>query len=178
MEPRIVTDDVAQHFRKAMRALASTVSIVTCSENGAWAGMVATAVSSLSIDPPSLLVCINRSSSMHPFMARAETFCVNLLHHTQFDVCDAFTAHPQGAARFAAGAWRAVGDEPPSLVDAQVSVFCKVDQIFYYATHTIFVGLVERVRTASEVMPLIYQDGAYMVGVELPHLKPPIAAVR
>ena len=82
--------DTAAAFRAAMRRVASTVHVVTIRVDDTPMGMTATAVSSLALTPPSLLVCVNQSARMHSPMADVRRFCVNVLGREQTDVARAF----------------------------------------------------------------------------------------
>ena len=82
--------DLEAHFRQAMRRVASTVNVITICVGGAPMGITATAMSSISVDPPSLLVCINRTSSMHGSMEDVSHFRVNVLHRDQQEMARMF----------------------------------------------------------------------------------------
>lgn len=112
-----------QDFRGAMRRLAATVCVVSIRENGRPLGMTATAVTSLAADPPSLLVCVNKSASMHDALAGAELFCVNLLHRDQEHVAKIFSDSTRRDVRFATGIWFQDGEAPPYLLEAQAVFF-------------------------------------------------------
>ena len=79
-------EDLRTQFRVAMRRYPAAVTIVTASDNQRRHGMTATAVTSLSLDPPSLLVCLNRTTLLHDIMLSARRFCVNVLGHDQADL--------------------------------------------------------------------------------------------
>jgi flavin reductase len=151
-------------FRRAMRTLTSAVSVVSTAHEGARFGMTATAVTSLSMDPPSLLVCINRAAGLHGPLLAARRFCLNILRADQAELAQAFGGGRAGEERFGLGDWRDT-DGLPALDGAQANVFCEVDAVFRYATHSIVVGLVTAVRVSDVVTPLIYQDGRYTVGL-------------
>jgi flavin reductase (DIM6/NTAB) family NADH-FMN oxidoreductase RutF len=63
-----------------MRCIAATVIIVTADDGERYHGMTATAVTSLCMEPPSLLVCVNQKAFLHDMLLRAANFCVNVLH--------------------------------------------------------------------------------------------------
>lgn len=149
-------------FKGAMRRLAATVTIISTGEGGERQGMTATAVTSVTTDPPAILVCVNQSASLHPVMASGTRFCVNLLKDAHADVAGAFGGKLQGAARFTAGDWADNERGVPYLTDAQANIFCTVDALMLYGTHTIFVGKVDEVRLFGDIAPLIYQDGRYI----------------
>jgi flavin reductase (DIM6/NTAB) family NADH-FMN oxidoreductase RutF len=151
-------------FRHAMRTLASAVSVVTTAHEGRRHGMTVTAVSSVSMDPPSLLVCINRAAGLHAPLLATRRFCLNILRADQAELAQAFGGGRAGEQRFALGDWREA-EGLPCLDGAQANVLCEVDGVFRYATHSIVVGLVTAVRVADVVTPLIYQDGRYTVGL-------------
>src|ERR1700722_12794828 len=73
--------EVGASFRAAMRRIASTVTIVTASDESRRHGMTMTAVSSLSMEPPSMIVCVNQSPFLHDILQSARGFCVNVLRH-------------------------------------------------------------------------------------------------
>jgi len=148
-------------FRDAMRRLATTVSIVTSADEGTWHGMTATAVSSVSMEPCALLVCINEAAAFHTIISHARQFCVNMLDVSQADLSGIFAGKRKGLARFDVGEWAAEARGLPYLVGAQANVFCDVDASLHYATHTVFIGRVRSVRCAQEVSPLLYADGRY-----------------
>jgi flavin reductase len=148
-------------FRAAMRRMASSVSIVTCANEAGWHGMTATAVSSLCVEPSSLLVCIHGTSSFHAVIAASTHFCVNLLDCSQAELSQAFSGRLRGAERFGVGRWHADESGLPCLEGAQANLVCATDARIPYGTHTIFIGRVERVLVAPQVSPLLYQDGGY-----------------
>lgn len=150
-------------FRAAMRRFAATVSIVTAGDHEHHHGMTATAVTSVSMDPPSLLVCINQKSTLHDIMHRARRFCVNVLHRDQATLSAAFSGGMPPEKRFELGNWLRCEDGLPYLVDAQANLFCRKAAALPYGTHTVFVGLVEDVGVREVMAPLIYQDAGYCV---------------
>lgn len=156
----VMTQDVGLQFRAAMRKLASTVTVITARDANEHHGMAATAVTSLSMDPPSLLVCVNRTASMHDVLHPTQLFCVNLLGVQHGPLCDAFGGKLTGAARFGVGQWASGEDGVRYLVDAPANIFCRLEQQHSYGTHTIFIGRVEAVRVVETGEPLLYQAGA------------------
>jgi flavin reductase (DIM6/NTAB) family NADH-FMN oxidoreductase RutF/nitroreductase len=151
-----------QDFRKAMRCLAATVCVVSIDDGGEWNGMTATSVTSVSMDPASMLVCINHTASLHQRLQKGVRLCVNVLKTSQAPLAGAFsTSKIKGAQRFANGDWQADDSGLPYLADAQANMFCTIDLAVPYGTHTIFVAKVDGVRVMERVAPLLYQDGQY-----------------
>jgi len=151
---------LTEAFRQAMRRVASTVNVISICVEGEAMGITATAVSPISMDPPSLLVCINRAASLHASMEDVESFAVNVLHRDQEEVARIFADRRFHAERFSAG-WEASGAGPPRLTDAQAVIRCRRIDHHQFGTHSIFIGVVEEVVTREEVAPLVYLDGRF-----------------
>ena len=146
--------------KQAMRRVASTVNIITICVRGDPMGITATAMSSLSMDPPSLLVCINRSATMHGSITDVTHFGVNVLHAEQAHLAQMFADRSQRALRFASG-WHVDCERPPRLADAQASFLCRRIDLHQFGTHSILIGLVEDVVFREGVDPLVYLNGQY-----------------
>ena len=151
---------LATSFRDAMRRVASTVNVISICVDGVPMGITATAMSSLSLDPPSLLVCINRAAAVHAGMEDVPHFRVNVLHRDQEHLARMFADRAQHQLRFASG-WDLDCPGPPRLVDAQASILCRRTDHHAFGTHSIFIGVVEDVVVREDVDPLVYLDGAY-----------------
>jgi flavin reductase (DIM6/NTAB) family NADH-FMN oxidoreductase RutF len=144
----------------ALRRLASSVSVVTCRNGGQNYAMTATAVSALSMEPPAMLVCVNRSAAFHDALSRASEFAINVLSRAHVTVSKQCSGGARGEDRFDVGYWdkQAVA---PVLVDAQAVIVCRKDNQLEYGTHTIFMGRIVSIATNGDVDPLIYVDGQY-----------------
>lgn len=162
-------------FRGAMRELAGGVSILTAGLGDDRSGMTVTSVSSLSLDPPTLIVCVNRQASSWPLLLRYRAFGINVLGAAQRDVALRFSGHggTAGAARF--------GDEPvvvaetgaPLLANALAAFDCEAEEVLDRHSHAIVIGRVRAVRIAPGQGPLLYWRGEYLHstgagGVEAP----------
>jgi flavin reductase len=153
--------DLAATFRLAMRAIASTVHIVTIRVDGTPLGITATAVSSLAMEPPSLLVCINESASIHQAIGSRTHFCVNALHRDDLELAKTFSDHTLREVRFRTGTWLTDGDGPPRLASAQASIVCALREEHRFGTHSIFIGEVESAAVRDDADPLVYLAGAF-----------------
>jgi len=152
--------EVTDSFRQAMRRVASTVNVISICVGGRPMGITATAMSALSMDPPSLLVCINQTASLHGSLADVSHFCVNVLHREQEAMSRMFADSRQHGLRFNEG-WTIDCDRPPRLTDAQASLICRRTDQHRFGTHSIFIGVVEDVAVREDVDPLLYLNGAY-----------------
>jgi len=156
-----VQRQLTDSFRQAMRRVASTVNVISICVDGRPLGITATAVSTISMDPPSLLVCINRAASVHAQMEDASHFGVNVLHRDQEEIAQMFADRGQHALRFASG-WENDCVNPPRLIGAQAAVRCRRIDSHAFGTHSIFIGLVEDVVVRDDVHPLLYLNGRYL----------------
>ena len=147
-------------FRQAMRRVASTVNVITVCVNGQPMGITATAMSSLALDPPSLLVCINRAAALYGSIKDVSHFGVNVLHRDQEHLAQMFADRTKHALRFQDG-WEIDCARPPRLLDAKASLICRRTDHHQFGTHSIFIGVVEHVTVRPEVDPLLYLDGKY-----------------
>jgi flavin reductase (DIM6/NTAB) family NADH-FMN oxidoreductase RutF len=163
----MTTQDLSHDFRQCMRRLAASVSVISCAHEGNWFGMAATAVTSLSTEPCSMVVCLNASSSVIRPLLASGRFNVNVLKQSHVEVSSAFGGKLKGGARFGVGNWRSDESGIPYLADAQSTLQCAVRQTVEFGTHVIVIGEVSEVRFADEVSPLIYQNGTYAGALEL-----------
>ena len=152
-------------FRKAMRRLASAVTVITAAHAGRRHGMTATAVTSVSSAPPSLLACINRAAGLHDPLVASGRFCINILYADQSEIAEAFGGKLPNDERFSVGAWAASAGGLPFLREAQASIFCDLDLVTPYGTHSVVIGRISDILVAGHVAPLLYQDGRYTVGL-------------
>jgi flavin reductase (DIM6/NTAB) family NADH-FMN oxidoreductase RutF len=157
---------LAESFRHSLRGLAASVTIISTQIHGVRYGMVATAVMSLSMEPPSLVLSVNRAASIHGPIKRRSAFVVNILSEWDTRVAHGFTS-ASGESRFAFGAWSARRSGPsdaaelPYLANAQATIFCRVMDAHAFGSHTLFIGAVQDVVLGREKAPLLYCDGAY-----------------
>ena len=161
-------------FRAAMRRLAGAVNIVTSASGDRRAGMTATAVCSVSADPPTILVCINRHAATRDVVVASGVFCVNILRAEDWELSTAFGGAMPAEQRFGSRHWSVEGTGAPVLADALCALDCCVVQTIEHATHSIFLGVVRFVSTGTAGMPLIYSSGTYarVAALETPHPLP------
>jgi flavin reductase len=151
----------AEQFKAGMRALAGAVNVITSLNAGHRYGMTATAVCSVSAEPPTVLVCINKLASTHGAVAKSKAFCVNVLRAEDWELSTSFSGAHSGETRFKSGNWSRLATGSPVLIDALVSFDCRVVKTLAHGTHTIFLGEVEQVAFGKKGKPLLYSEGQY-----------------
>jgi flavin reductase (DIM6/NTAB) family NADH-FMN oxidoreductase RutF len=154
-----VHEVAADNFRVVMRRFPTGVTIVTTILDGKPKGFTATAVASLSLTPPLVLVCVNRLARSHPIVAQAGRFCINLLRLDQEELARAFAAHA-AADPFAWVRSRADLTGSPVIEEALAYLDCELAEEYSAGTHTIFIGRVVACG-ATDGAPLGYFNGGY-----------------
>jgi flavin reductase (DIM6/NTAB) family NADH-FMN oxidoreductase RutF len=126
--------------------------------------MTVTSVSSLSVDPPTLVVSINRESSSWPLLQRHGSFGVNILTSDQLEIAERFTGKGglKGAARFAGAQWMTRASGVPLLVGALAAIDCEVEHIVERHSHAIAIGRVLDLQLSSRTAALAYWQGQYV----------------
>ncbi len=158
-QPSIAPDE----FRSSMRHLAGAVTVIATGAVGERFGLTATAICSLSDDPPTLLACVNRSASAHDVIQKNRSFSINLLANDQASVAGHFAGRSglKGEARFTGAIWQTLVTGAPILEHALAAFDCEVTQEHVFATHTIFIGRVVASAARDAGDPLIYLRGAF-----------------
>lgn len=152
-------------FKQGMRRLAAGVTIIATDVGGARHGIVATAVSSVSADPPTLLVCVSETASAHAFIGQAGFFSVNVLHADDQALAEHFANPAKRAQRFDLGEWSRLTTGAPILLSALASFDCRLTQKARVGSHTVFFGQVEHLYLREgAVDPLLFWNGAYRRG--------------
>lgn len=159
------TDSAAcEGFRSAMRHLASGVSVITTGQGEGRTGLTATSVSSLSMEPPSLVVCINRASTTLKAMRDNRVFGVNLLGAGHREVADRFAGrgNVSGAARYHGSEWITLVPGAPILADALAAIDCTIDTIMEWSTHAVVIGRVEATHQPGGAQALVHWRRTYL----------------
>jgi flavin reductase len=150
-------------YRNAMARLGSAVTIVTTDGPGGRAGFAATAVCSVSDNPPTLLVCLNRGSSAYAAVSTNKTVCVNVLAGEHEALSMLFGGKTPVDERFAAASWSVTDTGSLRLDNALASFDCRISSVVDGGTHDVLFCTVEDIRTREDGQGLIYFDRGYRV---------------
>lgn len=150
-------------FRNAMAQLGSAVAVVATDGPAGKCGFTCTAVCSVTDDPATLLVCINRSSRMNPAFRQNGVFCVNVLSADQERLSAVFAgqAGVSMSDRFADGNWGRLATGAPALFDAVEALDCRIIDVKEMGTHTVLFGRVDAVSFHDAKKSLIYLNRTY-----------------
>ena len=154
-------------FRQGMRRLAGACTIITSVMPGegreGWAGMTATAVASVTADPPRLLVCVNRSTWTHEIISQSRVLGVNVLGGEDLPLARRFAGGVEPKDKFAQGAWLTAATGAPLLGSALVGFDCLLSESIEASTHDIIIcDVVNVLLREPGGDPLIYFDGAFL----------------
>ncbi len=151
-------------FRNAMCRLAGGVSVITAGRGKDISGMTVTSVSSLSVDPPALIVGINRKASSWPLVKRYGFLGVNILTSDQIDIAERFTGKGglKGAERFAGANWTTRASGVPLLIGALAAIDCEVEDVVERHSHAIVIGRVLDIAVSGRSAALAYWQGRYV----------------
>ena len=155
ISPGCITDS---EFKSVMRRFAACVNVITSVDNGVMNGMTATAVCSVTVDPPSVLIIVNRLNRSYPLISRSNAFAVNVLSSQQENVANLFASKkPEPFADV--DHW--LGKTGcPILSDADAYLECRVVKRMEFGTHTIFIGQIIACDTHIK-SPLLYHNGCF-----------------
>lgn len=142
----------AEVLRGAMRQLATGVSVLTTGRDESIAGITVTSLSSLSVDPPTLIVSIDRASPFWPHLERYRAFGVNILSAGQLDIADRFAGagNSEDPGRFEGVEWTSGVSGVPLLTDTLAAIDCEVEEVIERHSHAIVIGRVLEVRASAQ----------------------------
>ncbi len=170
-EPRVpatpgdsdVTDPTPVTFRAAMGSFLSGVAVMTTEAHGVPHGMTANAVSSVSLTPPLVLVCVDRTAHMAASVASAEVFALSFLAEDQAGLSNHFAdrRRGEGEEEFVGIDWSVAATGARVLADAVGFVDCEVDTIAEAGDHLIVIGEVVALGARDDLAPLAYFRGGY-----------------
>ena len=147
-------------FKEALRGWASGVTVVTARDGNKKHGMTVSAFSSVSADPPLVLVCANQSSTTHGLIEKGGVFAVNILAAHQQEVSNIFASSKHEETRLEQVGWKEGETGAPLINEALASLECTVASAHREGSHTIYVGHVQAVHT-TDAEPLLYYAGGY-----------------
>jgi flavin reductase (DIM6/NTAB) family NADH-FMN oxidoreductase RutF len=152
----------AASVKLAMRSLGGGVSVITAGRGDDRTGATVTSATALSMDPPTMIVNINKSSSSWPVISRYGHFCVNILGSEQQAIADRFAGVGgiKGVARYEGARWTSLVSGAPVLAEALAAIDCEVEEIIERHSHAIILGRALAVITGAG-QSLIYSNGRY-----------------
>ena len=150
-----------EEFRKLLGRWTTGVTIVTARSGEKVHGMTVSAFTEVSLDPPLVLVCCDKSSNTHLLMAEGGVFAVNILARDQTALSNKFASKKEEWQRFDGLAWDTEVTGAPILPGTVAALDCRVVAAHEAGDHLIYLGEVQAMRLDESRDPLLYQSGAY-----------------
>jgi cob(II)yrinic acid a,c-diamide reductase len=152
-------------YRDAMARFAGAVHVIATAGEAGRRGVTVIAACSVSDNPPTILVCLNRENVSNDLFRDNGVFTLNTLTDSQEPLADAFSGLTGLSQddRFAAAEWDTIATGAPSLVGAAAVFDCELVDAKDLATHRVLFGRVRGVRIGDSLNPLIYYNRAYRV---------------
>ena len=153
----------AGEFREAMSRVASSVSIVCTDGPHGMAGFTCSAICSVTDDPPTIMVCINRKSAANAVIKANGVLCVSSLGADQVELSQVFAGVGKVpmTARFAGPDWAVLATGSPYCKTSRVALDCRVADIREIGTHSVIFAEVLSTAHAGGGEPLIYHSRNY-----------------
>lgn len=150
-------------FRAAMKKVATPVTIIATGTGDLRHGITASAVCSLSDQPPMVLVCVNLNSTILPHIRANRSFSANFLDEEQSALAQHFAGMTKvyGPERFQFGNWRSLATGSPVLEDALTVFDCSLECEYESPTHAVLVGRVEAIMQDRTSRALVYAGGQF-----------------
>jgi len=153
--------ELAETLKTAMRHLPSGVAIVTSRhpETGAPNGLAASSVISVTMDPPSMLIAVNRAGSSHQAIKEAGAFCINLLKRDHRDLVMQFSSPARRDERFTGDDW--AERHGLDYLKSTTALFCRISNSMIVGTHELFVGEVFDIALSTDLAPMGWMNGGF-----------------
>ena len=149
-------------FRNAMAQLGSAVSVITTDGPAGKFGFTASAVCSVTDQPPTLLVCMNRNSFANDHFKHNGALCVNVLSGEHQDLSGVFAnANLRSEQRFLHDNWQVMASGAPVLSSSVASFDCVIDTCHEVGSHTVFYCQVQAIRVSEQPSGLVYFNRRY-----------------
>ena len=154
--------ELKKEFLNSMRGVASTVNVISSQYEDVKHAMTASSVVSLSLDPPSMLVCVNKEASIHQILEKERFFCINILSKDQMDLANLCSSADNEDSRFNSEEW-SLSKGIPYNTESSANIFCRCFDSISHTSHTVFFGEVVEVVNNNKEGPLMYGGGKYLV---------------
>ncbi|HLI45607.1 MAG TPA: flavin reductase family protein [Geobacterales bacterium] len=153
--------DIREELRKVMRVYPQGVTVVTTKFENSLYGLTVSAFTSISLDPPLIMISISKLSSMHKILSNCESFTINFLAEDQKIVSDIFAGRIKVKDRFEAVQYFTERTGCPIIKGVRAFIECKKTIAYDAGDHSIILGEVINARKLNDKNPLVYYNQQY-----------------
>lgn len=151
----------SETFRQTMRLLAGGVCIAATEQDGQRLGLTVTAVCSVTLEPPTIILCVNRTAGAHDPIRARRRIAISVLASDQLELAERFSSSEvKGCARFQGSKWTDMATGTPAAVDALAALDCEIVQDMPIGQHSVFVCDFKAARLGAGKPPLVHFDRA------------------
>lgn len=162
LNPADSQEDTRDLLRSALQKFPAAVTVIALrTADGGFLATTATAVTVLTLDPPTMLACLNRGTLIGQALEKVEAYSINVLRADQKSIAEACAGGVPHDHREFVGRWSDTASGVPVLEGAQASIVCGRSQFTAYGTHNLLFGTVESVVVGEALEPLLYLNRAY-----------------
>lgn len=149
-------------FLEGMRKAASSVCVVTTDGSHGRFGVTVSSMTSVSTEPPSVLVCVKKDNLVASAIVENKVFCVNMLREDQHDISDTFAGRKETTVdRFSCATWSTLETRSPALMNAASVFDCVLADTHSFGSHIVFIGRVVFVQNDVDAETLVYHNRSY-----------------
>lgn len=154
--------EIKEQLRAALQKFPAAVTVIAArAESGEFYATTATAVTILTMDPPTMLCCLNRTSTIAQHLEKCSHYSINVLRADQRQLADACAGGLPHEERERIATWSDSASGAPVFAAAQSSIVCRRSQFTAYGTHDLLFGEVVGVQVGEETVPLLYLNRTY-----------------
>jgi flavin reductase (DIM6/NTAB) family NADH-FMN oxidoreductase RutF len=148
-------------MKRVNRQFVTGVTVVTAMDEKTPRGLAVNAFSSISLDPPTVMVCVQRTSSTHDCLFRASHLAINILSTDQLDVVNRFAAKSDD--KFVGLDWEPGPFGSPVIGRSSAQMEVEIRERLQATTHTVFIGRVVHAEVTDRI-PMVYSAGRFFDG--------------
>ncbi len=165
--------DVQSGLKQAMRVFPQGVTVATLTSGAGPSGITVSSFTSVSLDPPLVLISIAKGSAFHELLRGADAFAVSFLADDQKSVSDRFAGRTQAKDRFEGIRFSKGATGSPIVAGARAAIECRPWKVFEGGDHSIVVGEVVSAKVLNSKRPLVYYSQQYTTTELMEYPAPP-----
>ena len=166
-------DDIKSGLKHVMRVYPQGVTVATTQLPGGPTGITVSSFTSVSLEPPLVLISIAKSSALHDPFRDAKHYAINFLADDQKSVSDRFAGRTQARDRFEGIQFTRGATGSPVIAGARATIECRAWRVYEGGDHSILVGEVVAAKTLNSKRPLVYYSQQYTTTEQAEYPAPP-----